>query len=100
MPKKNNRAARCRKPEKLRGATLIAGDQSTGVLEPGEEPFDFPAALIPAEWTPILREMHPIRAVGGNQLDAARGEGLVEAIAVVGGVTNQSGRIVGQEAGV
>ena len=88
------------KSGEIRGAPLIAGDQWTGVLEPGEETFDFPAALIPAQWTPILREMHPIRAMGGDQLDAARGERLVEAIAVVGGVANQSGRIVWQEAGV
>lgn len=100
MPKKNNRAREMQKSGEIRGAPLIPGDQSTGVLKPGEETFDFPAALIAAQRPPILREMDPIRAVGGDQLDAARGEGLVEAIAVVGGIANQSVRIVWEEAGV
>ena len=100
MPKKNHRAREMQKSAEIRSAPFVPGDQPTGVLEPGKETFDFPTALVAAQLTAILRQMHPIRPVGGNHLDAARGEGLVEAIAVVGGVTNQSGRIVGQEAGV
>ncbi len=88
------------KSAEIRCAPFVPGDQATGVLEPGKEPFDFPATLVAAQLTAILRQMHPIRPVGGDHLDAARGERLVEAIAVVGGIANQSGRIVRQEAGV
>src|ERR1022692_1526051 len=38
--------------------------------------------------------------MGGDQFDAAGGEGLVEAVAVVGGVPDEPLGIVGQEAGV
>ena len=100
MPKKNHRAREMQKSAEICSAPFVPGDQPTGVLEPGKEPFDFPAALVATQRTAILRQMHPIRPVGGDHLDAARRERLVEAIAVVGGIANQAGRIVGQEARV
>jgi hypothetical protein len=100
MPQKNHRAREMQKSAEIRSAPFVPGDEPTGVLEPGKETFDFPAALVAAQLPAILRQMHPVRPVGGDHLDAARGERLVEAIAVVGGIANQSVRIVGQEARV
>ena len=56
------------------GAPLVTGDQTPGVLEPGEESFDFPAAFVPAERTTVLGEIDTVAAVRGDQLDAAGGE--------------------------
>lgn len=100
MPKQNNRACEMQKAAVIGGAPLIPSDESTRVLEPGKEPFDFPAPLIAAQRAPILGEVDPIRAMGGNQFDAAGGEGLVERVAVIGGVPDEPLGIVRQEAGV
>jgi hypothetical protein len=99
MPKQNDRACEMQKAAEIGGAPLIAGDESPIVLEPGKEPFDFPASLVAAQRAPVLGEVDPIRAMGGNQFDAAGGEGLVEGVAVIRGVPDEPLGIVGQEAG-
>lgn len=100
MPKQNDRACEVQKADEIGGAALIPGDESAIVLKPRKEPFDFPAALISTKRAPILREIDPIRPMRGDQLDAAGGERLVEAVAVIGRIADEPRRIVGQEAGV
>jgi len=100
MPKENQRARQVKKSGEVGGAPLIPSDESARVLEPGKEPFDFPAASVSAERATILGEIDPRRAMRGDQFDAASGERLVEAVAVIGGVTNEPLRIVAEEAGV
>lgn len=100
MPKENNRACEMQKADEIGGAPLIASDESPIVLQPGKEPLDFPAAFVTAQSPTILREIDPIRPMRSDQLDAAVREGLVERVAVVGGIADQPRRIVGQEAGV
>jgi len=100
MPKQNDRACEMEETNEIGGAPLIPGDESAIVLEPGKEPFDLPAALIPAERAAILSQVDPIGAMGRDQFDAAGGEGLVETITVIGGVADEPRGIVGEEASV
>ncbi len=76
---------------------FIAGDESPEVLQPCEEPLDLPPAAIAAERTTVLG-LAPIRAVGGDEFDAALGEPRVEPIAVVGAVPDQALRERAEEA--
>ena len=100
MPKQNDRACEMEETSEIGGAPLIPGDESTIVLEPSKEPFDFPAALISTQRAPILGEIDPVRAMGRDQFDAAGAEGLVEGVAVIGGVPDEALGVVRQEAGV
>ena len=100
MPKQNDRACEMEETSEIGGAPLIPGNESAIVLQPGKEPFDFPATLIATKRTPILGEMDPIRPMRGDQFDAAGGEGLVEAVAVIGRIADEPRGIVSEEAGV
>lgn len=100
MPKENNRAREVQKTGEVGGAPLIPCDESARVLEPGEEPFDFPAAFIAAQCASILSEIDPRCAMRCDQFDATGGEGLVEAVAVIGGIADEPLRIVPEETGV
>jgi hypothetical protein len=100
MPKENHRAREVQKTGEIGGAPLIACDESARVLEPGEEPFDFPPAFVAAQRATILGEIDSRRAMRGDQFDAAGGERLVEAVAVIGGIADEPLRIVAEETGV
>ena len=100
MPKENHRACEMQKAGEIGGAPLISGDESPGILQPGKEPFDFPAALIAAQGASILRDVHPVGPMRGDQFDAAVGEALVEPITVIGGIADEPRGIVGQKTGV
>ena len=100
MPKENNRAGEVKKTGEIGSASFITRDESPRVLKPGEEPFDLPAALVAAKRTAILGEVDAIAAMRGDEFDSAVGEGLIEAVAVVGGVPDEPLGIVGEEAGV
>jgi hypothetical protein len=100
MPKQNDRAGEMQKTGEIGGTPLIPGDKSAIVLQPGKEPFDFPAALIAPKRAPILGEIDPIRPMRGDQFDTAGGKGLVEAVAVIGRIADEPRGIVSEEAGV
>jgi hypothetical protein len=100
MAKQNDRASEMEETSEIGGAPLITSDESAIVLQPGKEPFDFPAALIATERAPILGEIDPVRTMRGDQFDAAGGERLVKAIAVIGRVADEPRGIVSEEAGV
>jgi hypothetical protein len=78
-------------------ASFVAGDQPARVLEPGEEPFHAPAALVASEGAAVLGHVDPVAAMRGDQLDPALGEHAVEAVAVIRGIANQAKGIVGEE---
>jgi hypothetical protein len=100
MPKENHRACEVQKAGEIGGAPLIPCDESPRVLQPGKEPFDFPAAFIAAQGASILREVDPIGPMRRDQLDATVGQALVEPITVIGGIADKPLRIVGQKTGV
>jgi len=77
-----------------------SGDEASEVVEPGEEAFDDPPALVAPEGAPILSGgTHSVVAMRGDQVDP---EGLqelaVQRITIVGAVANQVRRVLGEEA--
>ena len=100
MPKENHRACEVQKAGEIGGAPLIAGDESPRVLQPGKQPFDFPAAFIAAQGASILREVDAVGPMRGDQLDAAVSQVLVEPVTVIGGIADEPCGMVGQETGV
>lgn len=80
--------------------TFIARDQTTEVLQPGEETFDLPAAAVSTELPAILR-LAAAAAIGRDQFDVAlRRQPRVEAIRIVRFVADQSDRRFAEELGV
>ena len=64
---------------------FMAHQHATEVLQPGEQPFHLPAALVPAERSTILGfRLFAVRSVRRNQLDTHGSKGHVQGIAIVG----------------
>lgn len=62
----------------------------TKLLQPREQPFDLPPALIAAQWPPILRRRFlSVRLVRRNQLDALLPKLLVERVRVISLIADQ-----------
>jgi hypothetical protein len=71
-----------------------SSQDSTEVLQPGEQTFDAPTANVTAQHAPILGlGLGPVSAVWGDELDVASGELGVESVAVVGAIADQPGRL-------
>jgi hypothetical protein len=75
---------------------LIANNQASEVLKPGEQPFDLPSTLITTKLPTVLSPVPtPLPAVGGNQIYAALiQKALIKPIAVVGLITNEAIRSI------
>ena len=68
------------------------------ILQPREESFDFPSPAITAHWRAILRRRtDTVRAMRGDHLDAASLKPLVESVAAVRHITDETLRLVGEE---
>jgi len=76
-----------------------ADNESAGVVEPGEEAFDDPAALVATEGASVLgRGTDASRLMRGDQVDAELAPQLsVQGVTVVGEIANQAGRVVRDE---
>jgi len=74
--------------------------QTPEVLQPGKEPFDFPAPLVAPELSPVLAmRSGAITTVRCDQLDSVLlGEPLHHCVAVISLIANQSFRLVGHKA--
>lgn len=69
---------------------VVTDDHASSILEPSVQALDFPAPLVAAERTTILRlGLASIRPMRSNEFDALRSEALVQSIAVVRLVANQ-----------
>lgn len=70
------------------------------VLEPGEEPLDFPPPLVAPEGPAVLRLRFPPRIVRGNDLASVPGfDPLVVPVGVVGPVPDEPPEVVDGELG-
>src|SRR5262249_43476615 len=78
----------------------VARDEAARVLQPGKQPFDLPAALIASERPAVLGEMHAVRSMRRNELNAVGRERLVEPVAVIGRLADQARGRLGPEARV
>lgn len=73
--------------------------QASEVLQPREKPLDFPAPLVTPEFSPVLAVRScAIATVRCNQLDSVFGKLIVQSVAVIPLVGNQSFRLLGHEA--
>ena len=100
MAKQDDRTGQVKETREVGTPALVAGDQASGVLEPREETFDSPAALVASERTAVLGEVDAIAAMGGNEFDVESRERAVERVAVIGGVPDDPRRVVGEKTGV
>ena|SRR5262245_49106620 len=64
--------------------------ESAIVLKPGEQPLDFPSAAVTTERPPILSTNFPVASVWSNHLHSGFGYVSVQAIRIVGVVTDQT----------
>jgi len=92
MPHEDNEAAELEHAEEIGFVIFPAADQSAKVVQPGKEAFDFPAAAVTAQFATVLGTLPAaIELVRGDQPDAVLFlKALVEWVAVVGAVANQT----------
>src|ERR1051325_508748 len=99
MPKQDNNAAEQNEGFEVVAVVLVANHKPTKVLQPGEQPLDFPASPVAPQWPSVLR-LVPVLPIWRNHLDPSLGELLVERVRVVGLVANELLGIGVEEAGV
>lgn len=93
-------AAELDEAEEVRRVILVPRDQSPEVLEPRKQPLDVPPAVVAPQRPAVLCGWPaPVAAVRGDQSDPALGlQAVIQGIAVIRLVTNQSGGDGGREA--
>ena len=100
MAKQDDRTRQVKKTREVRATAFMARDQAPGVLEPGEEAFDAPAALVAPERPAVLGQVDAIAAMGGNQFDVEGRQRAIERVAVIGGVPDDAVRVLREKAGI
>jgi hypothetical protein len=100
MPQEDNEAAELNHAEEISFVVFPAADQSTEVVEPGEEPLYFPAAAVAAEFATVLCAfLAAIVLVGRDEPNVMfLPQALVERIAVIGSIADHSFRLGAREA--
>ena len=78
--------------------SLIAGHESTEVLQPREEALDLPAAAVATQLAPVLRLVLPGRPMRRNELDPPGEHPGIQRVAVIAAIANESCRQRAEEA--
>lgn len=79
---------------------FVANDQTAEVVQPSEEPLDFPSSPITAKWATVLSRA-TITAIWRNQFDAALlQKPRIELVAVIRLVTDEPSRKIFNPGGV
>ena len=90
MPQEDQRASELDHAEEVCGVSLPAACEAAEVLQPGEQPFDLPAAQVATQRPSILCFPSPA-PIGSDYLDAVQLlEPRIQWVAVVGFVADQS----------
>jgi len=98
MPQEDHGGGEVNHPEKVIRVALPARDDAPEVVVPGEEPLDLPTPPSPAQRPTVLRACPTMRKMWSDQFDVVGGgEMLVEAIAIVGFVADQTLRELFEE---
>src|SRR5260221_9230400 len=101
MPEQDPSTGELQNAEEVLDVIFPACDEAAGVVEPGEETFDLPAAAGAAQGASILRGCPTAPAMPGDHLDAVSiAEDSIEGLAVVAAIANQPRREVREEARV
>ncbi len=69
--------------QKVVGDTFVSDYEAFIVVQPGEEPLDFPPSLIAAKMSSVLSHHASVCAIGRDERNSLFGETLVERVAVV-----------------
>src|ERR1044071_6622 len=77
---------------------LVTHQYPTKVLQPGKQPLDLPASLVPTQAAPVLRRrLFAVRLMRGNQLHLLLSQLFVQWVRVVSLIADQSlRRVVGE----
>jgi hypothetical protein len=94
MPQEDYSACELNHPEEILWVVLPANDDATIIMEPSKQTLDFPATAIAAQHAAVLGDRSaPIPAVRRDQLHMETfADPLIQRIAVVGFIANQSFR--------
>jgi len=71
------------------GVTFISNDQTPEVLQAGKQPLDFPPSSVSLQPTSILSRISSVPAMRSNEFNSVEPQFCVEAVGVVGVVTDQ-----------
>ena len=99
MPQEDDSACKLNHPEEVFWVVLPASDDATIIMEPSKQTLDFPATTIAAQRATVLRDgFAAVPAVRRDQFHAEMfADPLIQWIAVVGFVADQSLRCFAQE---
>ena len=101
MPEQDSSTGELQHAEKVLDVILPACDEAAGVVEPGEETFDLPAAAGAPQRASILGGRPTAAAMPGDHLDAVLiAKDSIQGVAVVAAIANQPRREVREEARV
>jgi hypothetical protein len=89
MPQQDQRAAELDHGEEVGCVAFPSRGEAAEVLQPGEQPFNLPAAQITAQWSAVLSPFS-FSPIGRDHFDAMVAKPFIERIAVVGLVSDQS----------
>ena len=100
MPQKDDSACKLNHPEEILWVVLPASDDTTIIMEPSKQAFDFPAATVAAQRAAVLGDWPaPVPAMRRDQFHAELcAYALIQRIAVVGFIADQSLRDFAEEA--
>jgi hypothetical protein len=97
MPEEDAGTGELQHPGEVLDGTFPPGDEASEVVEPGEEAFDLPSPLGPAE-RPAVLGARAAAPMGRDHLDAVLGQELrVERVAVVAAIADEARREVGEK---
>ena len=84
--------------KKIFSVALPADHQAAEVVEPSEQSLHLPVPPVAAQWTTVLRELTPIGPMWRNQFNTLGAQRLLQPIAVIGRVADESGAWLDHEA--
>lgn len=98
MPQQNAQTPELDEAQIVLGVALPACDQAAVVVEPRKQTFDLPAPFRSSQRAAVLGRSDAVASMRGDQLDVPFSlELLVQPIAVVGAISDQSADGIGKE---
>ena len=91
MSEQDEKAGKLCEAEEVLNIVFPSSDESSEVVHPCKEPFDFPASSVAAQLPSVLGLLFAVAAVGRDHFDAVRlGHLLIQSGRVVGFIADQS----------